>query len=34
MVDFKLFVQKKHAPFYKNTSSLDELDEKPNHTKN
>jgi hypothetical protein len=24
---------KKHAPFYENTCSLDELDEKPNHSK-
>jgi hypothetical protein len=24
---------KKHAPFYESTCSLDELDEKPNHTK-
>jgi hypothetical protein len=23
----------KHAPFYESTSSLDELDEKPNETK-
>jgi hypothetical protein len=27
------FVQQKNAPFYENTCSLDELDEKPNHTK-
>ncbi len=31
--DFKLFVQQKHAPFYENTCSLYELDEKPNYTK-
>jgi hypothetical protein len=30
---FKLFIQQKNAPFYKNKCSLDELDEKPNHTK-
>jgi hypothetical protein len=29
----KLFVQQKHAPFYESTCSLDELDEKPNHSK-
>jgi hypothetical protein len=29
MIDFKFFVQQKHAPFYENTCSLDELDEKP-----
>ncbi len=33
MIDFKLFVQPKHAPFYESTCSLDELDEKPNCTK-
>jgi hypothetical protein len=32
-MDFKLFVQQKHAPFYESTCSLNELDEKPNHTK-
>jgi hypothetical protein len=26
-------VQQKHAPFYENTCSLNELDEKPNHSK-
>jgi hypothetical protein len=26
-------VQQKHAPFYESTCSLDELDEKPNHSK-
>jgi hypothetical protein len=30
---FQIFVQQKHAPFYESTCSLDELDEKPNHTK-
>jgi hypothetical protein len=29
MIDFKFFVQQKHAPFYESTCSLDELDEKP-----
>ncbi len=29
----KLFVQQKYAPFYESTCSLDELDEKPNHSK-
>jgi hypothetical protein len=28
-----IFLYKKNAPFYENTRSLDELDEKPNHTK-
>jgi len=32
--DFKLFVQQKLVPFYENTCSLGELDEKPNHKKN
>jgi len=32
-IDFKLFVQQKHAPFYENTCSLAELDEKPNQKK-
>jgi hypothetical protein len=26
-------LQQKHAPFYESTCSLNELDEKPNHTK-
>jgi hypothetical protein len=30
IIDFKLFVPQKHAPFYENTCSLYELDEKPN----
>jgi hypothetical protein len=33
IIDFKFFLQQKHAPFYESTCSLDELDEKPNHTK-
>jgi hypothetical protein len=33
MIDFNFFVQQKHAPFYESTCSLDELDEKQNHTK-
>ncbi len=31
--DFNFFVQQKHGPFYESTCSLDELDEKPNHSK-
>jgi hypothetical protein len=31
---FQFFCTTKHAPFYENTCSLDERDEKPNHTKN
>ncbi len=30
---FQIFVQQKHAPFYESTCSLDEFDEKLNHTK-
>jgi hypothetical protein len=30
---FQFFCTTKHAPFYENTCSLNELDEKPNHTK-
>jgi hypothetical protein len=30
MIDFKVFVQQKHAPFYESTCSLDELHEKSN----
>ncbi len=33
MIDFKLFLQQKHIPFYENTCSLGEFDEKPNYTK-
>jgi hypothetical protein len=33
IIDFKLSIQQKLVPFYKNTCSLGELDEKPNHTK-
>jgi len=32
-IHFKKIVQQKHVPFYENTCSLDEFDEKPNHTK-
>jgi hypothetical protein len=32
-IDFKLSTQQKLVPFYENTCSLGELDEKPNHTK-
>jgi len=32
-IDLKLFVQRKHVPFYESTCSLGELNEKPNHTK-
>ncbi len=30
IIDLKLFVQQKDAPFYESTCSLYELDEKPN----
>jgi hypothetical protein len=30
---FQIFVQQKNAPFYESTCSLNELDEKPNHSK-
>ncbi len=30
---FQIFVQQNHAPFYESTCSLDELDEKRNHSK-
>jgi hypothetical protein len=32
-IDFKLFVQQKHAPFHESICSLYELDEKPNYAK-
>ncbi len=32
-IDFKFFIQQKYTPFCESTCSLDELDEKPNHTK-
>jgi hypothetical protein len=33
IIDFKKIIQQKRAPFYENTCSFDELDEKPNHSK-
>jgi hypothetical protein len=33
-LDFNLFVQQKHATFYENTCSLDELDVKTKSLKN
>ncbi len=32
-IDFKHFVQQKHGLFYESTCSMDEFDEKSNHTK-
>jgi hypothetical protein len=34
IIDFNFFIQQKDVPFYENTCSLGELDEKLNHTKN
>jgi hypothetical protein len=32
-IELNFFVQQKHVPFYENTCSLGELDERLNHTK-
>jgi hypothetical protein len=33
-IDFKFFVQQKHASFYESTCSFDQRHEKQNHKKN